>query len=162
MNRTINNNIEYMATVAEWTRKFTELMLQHNNAAAAILAYYLPNGYDFLTCPLGVVEFQKIGEAMRTNEAIFTAAEDSGLIAEAVPELFCKALDNYDSWCAMDDGISYMMTHPQLLRYVPFEYRYCAEKLLEANALLIDNEDLWNGYSDKLCSNLNERALTGY
>lgn len=162
MERTINNNNEYSATIAEWISKFTNLMMQYNNAAEAILAYYLPGSLDFMTCPLGIEEFRLIGEEMRSNIAVFTAAEDSGLIADAIPRLFYKALDNYDNWCGMYVGVEYMLTHSLFSRYIPFEYRYCANKLLAANILLLDDEDLWDECINKLNSHLRDRVLAGY
>ena len=59
MNTYFDNSCEYAAQVNLWSEKLTGLMKKYDNAAEAILAYYLPGHSEFLTCPLGVDEFKR-------------------------------------------------------------------------------------------------------
>lgn len=162
MNTYIDNSCEYAAQVDLWSKKLTELMLEHDNAAESVLAYYLPVHSEFLTCPLGVDEFKRIGEEMRENAAVFAAAENTGLIAKAVEKLFGFALDNHGSWCAMVKDVRYMLEHPQLGRYIHFEDRYLAERLLHADLAQGDDEDFWCDYYDIVMRKFKNRKLTGF
>jgi hypothetical protein len=137
-------------------------MRSSNNAAVAVLAYYLPGNSDFMTCPLGVSELKKFGAMMRDDAAMFAAAEDTGLLAEAVAELFRLALDNHGNWCAMEKDIKHMLEHDQFSRYIPFKYRFCAERMMVANELLCADEELWDKCSNELESRLSARKLIGY
>lgn len=162
MNTYIDNSCEYAAQVNLWSKKLTKLMLEHDNAAQAILAYYLPGHSEFLTCPLGVDEFKSIGEEMRENAAVFAAAEKTGLIAKAVTIIFDFALENYDSWYGMESDIKYMLEHPQLSCFIPFEDRYAAQKLLDADLTQDDDEDVWFDYACAIQKKLGNRKLTGF
>lgn len=162
MNTNIDNSCEYAAQVNLWSKKLTELMLEHNNAAESILAYYLPHESEFMTCPLDVQEFEEIGVEMRDNVALFDAAQNTGLFARAVAKLFDYALDNHGSWCAMDEDIKYMLEHPQLRCYIPFEDRYTAQKLLNADLTHVDDEDVWFDYACAIQKKLDNRKLTGF
>ena len=158
----IDNSAAYAAEVEKWTEKFNKMMLEYSNAPEAILAYYLPEQYTCLSCPLGDQEFKQIGEAMRTNEAMLRAAEESGLLVEAVKNCFSKALDNYGSWSYLCDNLAYILDNPRLCCYVGFEDQFMARKLLAANALIEDDEDLWDLYYDKFHKQLVDRELRGY
>ena len=158
----VMSSVEYAMAVEKWSAVFTELMCGSNNAAVAVLAYYLPGNSDFMTCPLGVSKFKKLGTMMRDDEAMFAAAEDTGLLAEAVADLFRLALDNHGNWCAMDEDIKHMLENAQFRRYIPFKYRFCAEKIMAANELLCADEELWDKCSNELESKLSERKLIGY
>ena len=158
----IMSSIEYAMAVEKWSEVFTELMGGSNNAAVAVLAYYLPGKSDFMTCPLCVSAIKKLGTMMRDDEAMFAAAEDTGLLAEAVAELFRMALDNHGNWCALDEDIKYMLENAQFRRFIPFKYRFCAEKIMTENELLCKDEDLWDKFTNELERKLNERKLIGY
>lgn len=158
----IANSAAYAAEVSKWTEKFEELMLESSNAPEAILAYYLPNQNSFVACPLGDQEFEKIGKAMRENEAMITAAEDSGLMAEAMEAFFYQVLDNSDSWHYMWEDVEIILANPRLSRYVRFEHKYIARKLLAANLLIDDNEDLWYSCAEKLGEQMRDRKLRGF
>ena len=161
MNTYFDNSCEYAAQVNLWSEKLTKLMKKYDNAAEAILAYYLPGHSEFLTCPLGVDEFKCNGEEMRENGAVFAAAERTGLIVKGVKILFDFALENYDSWCGMERDIRYMLEHPQLGCYVHFEDRYLAERLLRAE-LAQEEEDSWCDYYDIVMQELNNRNQAGF
>lgn len=158
----IDNSAAYAAEVNKWTEKFEELMLESSNAPEAILAYYLPNQNSFVACPLDDLEFKQIGEVMRENEAMLTAAEDSGLMAEAMEAFFHQVLDNSDSWHYMWEDVEIILTNPRLSRYVRFEQKYIARKLLAANLLIDDNEDLWYSCAEKLGEQMRDRKLRGF
>ena len=157
-----DNSAAYAAEVEKWTEKFNKLMMEYNNAPEAILAYYLPGQNTCLSCPLGDEEFQQIGEDMRTNEAMLRAAEESGLLVEAVKICFYKALDNYGSWSYLCDDLAYILDNPRLRCYVCFEDQFFARKLLAVNTLNEDDEDLWDQYYDTLQKKLVARELRGY
>ena len=162
MTNYIDNSTAYTAVVSKWTEKFVELMLESSNAPEAILAYYLPHQNSFVSCPMGDLEFKEIGEAMRKNEAMLVAAEDSGLMAEAIEAYFYQALENSDSWHYLWDDIEYILSNPRLSRYVRFQHRYVAMKLLEANSLIDDNDTLWYPYAEKLEQKMQNRVLRGF
>lgn len=157
-----DNSAAYAAEVEKWTEKFNKLMMECNNAPEAILAYYLPGQNTCLSCPLGDEEFQQIGEDMRTNEAMLRAAEESGLLVDAIKNRFYRALDNQDNWRYLKDDVAYILDHPCMRRYIRFEDQFIARKLIAANALIEDDEDLWYLYADRLHKKLDDRELRGY
>ena len=143
MKKQINCSNDYVIVVASWVKTFSDLMRRYSNAATAILAYYLRGSAELVVCPDGKDEFKLHGEAMRHNGVMFVAAEISGLLAEAVPELFRLALENHSNWCVMIKDVSYLLQHQHLCRYIPFEYRFLAENVAAVNNLVLDDELLW-------------------
>lgn len=158
----VENSTAYAAEVSKWTDKFVEFMLAYSNAPITILAYYLPHQYAFMSCPLGDDEFKRIGEAMRNNEAMFVAAENSGLMAEAMDAYFSLALDNPDNWHYLWEDINHIVNNQHLRRFVRFEPMYIAQKLLSANDVIDDNDDLWYSYAEQLDQKMCERSLRGF
>lgn len=143
MKKQINCSNDYASVVTCWVKRFSDLMRQYSNAATAILVYYLRGRAELVVCPDGMDEFKLHGEAMRHNGVMFAAAEESGLLAEAVPELFRLALKNYDNWYVMNKDILYLLQHQSLCRYIPFEYRFLAENVAAVNALVLENKLFW-------------------
>lgn len=157
MKKQINCSNDYAIVVASWAETFNDLMRRYSNAATAILAYYLRGSTELVVCPDGMDEFKLHGEAMRRNGVMFAAAEASGLLAEAVPELFRLALKNHGNWCVMIKDISYLLQHQNLCRYIPFEYRFVAENVASVNALVLDDELFWENCVAEAKAKLAER-----
>ena len=73
LNINFDSNYDYAAEVEMWCQKFTDLMKTEMYAAITILAYMRPGQNTMVGCPLGDPEYQMLGEAMRTNSAMFAA-----------------------------------------------------------------------------------------
>ena len=145
LNINFDSNYDYAAEVEMWYQKFTDLMKTEMYAAITIVAYMLPGQYTMVGCPLGDPEYQMLGEAMRTNFAMFAAAEKTGLLAEGVDAFCYAALDNADSWSGCAKDVKYLLENDELRKYVSFADQYTAESLLAGGEMLCDdeNEDLW-------------------
>ena len=130
LNINFDSNYDYAAEVEMWCQKFTDLMKTEMYAAITILAYMLPGQNTMVGCPLGDPEYQMLGEAMRTNSAMFAAAENTGLLSAGMDAFFYAALDNAGSWSGYADDIRYVLGNDALCKYVSFSGRYIAECLL--------------------------------
>lgn len=164
MNFYIENSHDYAAEVAMWCEKLNNLMKAEKHAAVALVAYMLPGQCTMVGCPLGDSEFKKLGEGMRTNPAMFAAAERTGLFAEGIDAFCYAALDNAGSWAYYAADIEYLLNSDELRKYVSFSDRYLAECLLSGGDMLCDdeNEDLWSSYACAVSKRLDERATRGY
>ena len=159
MKKQINCSNDYIIVVARWVKKFSDLMRSYSNAAVSVLAYYLRGSTELITCPNGMDAFKEHGEAMRNNGVMFAAAEDSGLLAEAVPEVFRLALENHNNWCVMNKDISFLLQHPHLRHYIPFEYRFLAEAVTAINDFMLADETIWEKCIAEAKGKLRERQL---
>lgn len=157
MKKQMNCSNDYIIIVASWTERFSELMRRYSNAATAILAYYLHGSTKLIVCPEDMEEFRLHGEAMRCNGVMLAAAEASGMLAEAIPELFRIALESYGNWCVMRKDVLYLLQHHNLCRYIPFECRFVAETVASMNAMLIDDEFFWQNCVSEAKAKLAER-----
>lgn len=155
----IRSSIEYANKVAWWTTKFSKMMHSYANAPVAIIAYYLRGNSAVVACPNEMQEFRAYGEEMRTNSVMFAAAEDSGLLAEAIPALFRLALENHSNWCEMNKDISFFLEHPHLRRFVPFEYRIMAEAAKAANIALSEDDERWYDFVQAAKTKLGTRMI---
>ena len=164
LNRNFESNYDYTAEVEMWCKKLTDLMKTEMYAAIAIVAYMLPSQNTMVGCPLGDPEYQKLGEEMRTNPAMFAAAEKTGLLAEGIAAFCYAALDNADNWSGYANDINYLQENDALRKYVSFANQYTAECLLAGSDLLCDdkNEDLWNDVVRATQRKLNGRKTRGY
>ena len=160
----IENSIDFTREVEAWTKKLNELMKAELNAALAVVAYYLPHQCTMVGCPLGDSEYKQLGEVMRTDPAMFAAAEVTGLLAEGIDAFCHAALDNVDNWDCYSDDIEYLLKNDELRKYVSFSDKYIAEILIAGGAMLrdVDNEDLWLRYVQAAQKKLRERARRGY
>lgn len=157
------NSIEYEAEIAEWREKLTDLMKREKYAAVAILGYYFGDSSCMLGCPLGDPEFERIGTEMQKNPALFTAAENVGLIAEGVSDIFYDALDNPGSWCYHHDKIRYIFENEGLSRHVPYRDRYLAEALLSGGKdIYNDDDDRWHKIFDVAKQTQEKRNMRGF
>lgn len=159
MSRPIRSSIEYANKVAWWTTKFSKEMQSYANASVAIVAYYLRGNTAVVACPSEMEEFKAYGEEMRTNSVMFAAAEDSGLLAEAIPALFRLALENHNNWCQMSSDIAFLLQHPHLCRFVPYEYRVLADAAEAANAALSEDDERWYEFVQAAKSKLSARLI---
>lgn len=163
MNIYIENSHDFAKEVETWSKKFNSLMKAELHAALGVVLYYLPHQCTMVGCPLGDPEYKKLGEAMRGNPAMFTAAEVTGLLAEGIYAFCNAALDNAGSWSYCFDDIEYLLQNDGLRKYVSFSDRYLAECLIAGGAMLCDpgNEDLWFRYATAAQKKLNERTKSG-
>ena len=152
----------YIAAMQRWVAKFRELMRSEKYAPISIVAYYLPRQSTMIGCPMGDKEYQSLGEQMRTDAAMFAAAEKTGLIAEGVDAIFQAALDNFDSWSYYAEDVEYILKHPGLHKYVSFSDRYYAETLLAGGKLFCEDEVLWGRCYDTIRAKLSARKSRGY
>lgn len=160
----IENNHAYVTEVELWCKKFNDLMKAEKHASVAIVGYMLPGQCTMVGCPLGDPEFEKLGEGMRTNPAMFAAAEKTGLLAEGINAFCHAALDNAGSWLCYSEDIKYLLKNEELCKYVSFSYRYEAECFLSGGSMLceVENEDLWLRYARAAKKKLSERKTRGY
>ena len=131
----------YIAAVQRWSAKFRDLMKAEQYAPISIVAYYLPRQCTMIGCPLGDKEYQDLGERMRIDHAMFTAAERTGLIAEGIDAIFQAALDNCDNWAYYAKDIDFILKHTELHKYVSFSDRCYAEMLLAGGNLFFEDEN---------------------
>jgi hypothetical protein len=159
----VESNHDYSAEVDLWCKNFNNLMKAEKYAAIAVVAYYLPHQCTMVGCPLGDLEYKKIGESMRDNPAMFAAAERTGLLAEGIDAFCDAALDNAESWSCYADDIEYLLTNDELCKYVSFSDRYLAESFLAGGNMLreVENEDVWVRYSRAARKKLDERQTRG-
>lgn len=155
---------EYAVEVEMWCERFETLMKEELYAPVAIVAYSLPHQNTMVGCPLGDPEYQELGEGMRTNSAMFAAAERTGLLAEGLDAFFYAALDNAGSWSGYADDIKYVLENDTLCKYVSFSDRYNAECLLAGGEMLCDdeNEDIWLRVARAAQKKLDSRKTRGY
>lgn len=152
----------YIAAMQRWVAKFRELMRTEKHAPISIIAYYLPRQCTMIGCPLGDKEYQSLGEQLRTDAAMFAAAEKTGLIAEGIDAIFYAALDNCGSWSYLAKDIEYILKHSELNKYVSFSDRYYAEALLAGGELFCENEELWDRCYTTVQTKLSARTTRGY
>ena len=161
MNGLIKSNLDYIATVTWWVKRFSEVMSNYANASLAILSYYLKGNSECVVCPSEIPELKIYGEAMRVSMPMFAAAEDSGLFAEAIPEFFRLAFECHTNWCVTNKDILFLLRNTHLSRYIPFAYRFIAESVVSENATLLKNEKLWGEYIESAKRALGERNSSG-
>ena len=164
LNTNLESNYDYAAEVEMWCQKFTELMKAEMHAALAIVAYMLPGQNTMAGCPLGDPEYQMLGEAMRTNSAMFAAAEKTGLLAEGIDAFCYAALDNAGSWSGYVKDVKSLLENDELRKYVSFADQYTAESLLAGGDMLCDdeNEDIWFRVAGAVQKKLDGRKTRGY
>lgn len=152
----------YIAEVQRWSNKFRDLMKTELYAPISIVAYYLPHQGTMIGCPLGDQEYQSLGERMRTDDAMFTAAERTGLIAEGIDAIFRAALDNCDNWAYYAKDVDFILKHTGLHKHVSFSDRCYAEALLAGGNLFCEDEDLWLRCCSTIQKKLSARQTRGY
>ena len=152
----------YIAAIQKWIVKFNEVMRTEMYAPVSIVAYYLPGQCAMIGCPLGNEGYQSLGECMRTDYAMFVAAEKTGLIAEGIDAIFHAALDNCGSWSYLAKDIEHILKHSELNKHVSYSDRYCAEALLAGGELYCEHEDLWVQCYRTVQQKLSERQTRGF
>ena len=158
----VDGSMSYISAIQRWSAKFRELMQSEKYAAISIVAYYLPSQCMMVGCPLGDDEYQRIGEQMRNDGAMFAAAEKTGLLAEGIDAIFAAALDNCDSWAYYANDIAFILKNSALHKYVSFSDRYLAECFLSGGKMLCEDEDLWLRYGKAAEKVLSQRKTRGY
>ena len=154
----------YTAEVEEWCERLEALMKEEMYAPIAIVSYMLPGQCTMVGCPLGDLEYQKLGEKMREDPAVFAAAEKTGLLAEGINKFLYAALDNAGSWAGYSDDVHYILENEALRKYVSFSDRYCAECLLACGNIIceVEHEDLWLAMARTIKGKLSNRKTRGY
>ena len=143
MDRKIESSCDYISAVGWWSTKFHNEMESNADAALAILAYYLKGTSNLIVSAYEGTPFEIFGEAMRQSSVMIAAAEDSGLFAEAIPKLFCLALEKHSSWCLTYKDVTYLMNHMYFRRYIPYKERFLASSVLDDLDAVLDDETLW-------------------
>ena len=100
---------------------------------------------------------------MRSNPAMFAAAETTGLLATGIDAFFYAALENFDNWCYYYDDIQYILRNDALRKFVAFDDRSLAEFFLSTKISWDENdEDFWLRCYDLAVQKLNQRKTRGY
>lgn len=151
--------LEELRTAKSWNVLFEIVMLNDTCAPASILSYYLDNIEDNGTifCPLGYELYKVIGHAMRVDAEAFEAAVETGLLRSAITTYVNAALDVWENWELMKNGVLYIMSDPQLKMFTSCYNQFYVENLKEAK-----NEKDWNAVVDCLVEQLNRTVPKGY
>lgn len=133
-----------------WAKVFNTVMWMDGSAPASILGYYLDNikGYESIFCPLGYYEYEVLGHEIRSNPIAFEAALDTGLMQDAITTHLGAALDVWENWYCMREGVLHLMRDSRLSVFIPYEDRVCIKQLKDLGDHEED-EDLWNAMRDK-------------
>ena len=134
----------------KWTKVFNTVMWEDSSAPASILGYYLDNikEYDSIFCPLGCYEYELLGHEIRNNPIAFKAALNTGLMQGAINTHLGAALDVWENWNCMREGILHLMSDSRLNVFIPYEERICI-KQLKAIGSDEEDEDRWYAMRDK-------------
>lgn len=133
-----------------WAKVFNTVMWEDGSAPASILGYYLDNikGYDSIFCPLGCYEYEVLGHEIRNNPVAFKAALNTGLMQSAINTHLGAALDVWENWDCMREGVLHLMMDSRLSVFIPYEERICIKQLksLGGNE---EDEELWYAMRDR-------------
>jgi hypothetical protein len=140
-------NIENLIRANSWNQILDHVMLQDTSAPASILSYYLDDVKDNGTifCPLGYELYKVIGHAIREEPDAFAAAIDTGLMASAIRTYVNAALDVWENWDLMKNGVLRLMSDPRLICFISCHNRTYIQYLKD-----IDDEDEWYAAYDRL------------
>ena len=153
--------VAYRKAVKMWCKKLADIMSNDPIAPTSILTFFLCDSQQGMFCPLGCEEYEKIGDAMRLHGALFAAAEKSGLFASAIPTYVDAALDNYNSWCCLNEGVAEILASEALRKYLPFT-RTLAAALHSADSISTLDEDEWQYCRQKYAQSLFKEDPKGY
>ena len=142
-----------------WELLLESIMLSDTCAAASILSYYLDHVEDNGTifCPLGYELYECIGHAMRADSAAFEASIQTGLMRSAIGTYVNAALDVWDNWDLMKNGVLYLMADPRLKMFFSCYHRVYVEALKD-----VEDEDAWCEVVDSLNQMINRTVPKGY
>lgn len=142
-----------------WSQILNNVMLQDTSAPASILSYYLDdietNGRIF--CPLGYELYKVIGYAMREDAEAFEAAVETGLMGSAIRTYVNAALDVWENWISMKNGVLHLMAVSRLRIFISCYNRTYIENLKD-----IDDEDAWYATVERLNEAVNQTIPKGY
>ena len=112
--------IENLNNINNWNQILENVMLKDTSAPASILSYYLDDVEDNGTifCPLGYALYKVIGHAMREESEAFDAAVETGLMGSAIRTYVNAALDVWENWDAMKNGVLHLMGDFRLRRFI--------------------------------------------
>lgn len=151
--------IENLNVVNSWNQILESVMLQDTCAPASILSYYLDDVADNGTifCPLGYELYKVIGHAIREEPEAFEAAIATGLMGSAIRTYVNAALDVWENWTLMKNGVLRLMNDPRLICFISSYNRFYIQNLED-----IDNEDEWYAMADRLNETVNKTVPKGY
>ena len=151
--------IENLNNINSWNQILENVMLQDTCAPASILSYYLDdvkyNGTIF--CPLGCGLYKVIGYAIREEPEAFEAAIDTGLMGSAIRTYVNAALDVWENWDLMKNGVLRLMSDIRLIRFIS-----CYNRVYIRNLKDIDEEEEWYAMADRLNEAVNKTVPKGY
>lgn len=150
--------------IKKWTKIFNTVMWEDGSAPASILGYYLDNikGYYSIFCPLGCYEYEQLGHEIRNNPAALEAAMNTGLMQNAIQTHLGAALDVWENWDFMKNGILYLMNIPRLNAFISYDNRICIKQLKSIES--VDEEEYesaWYAMRTKQCEE-RPSAFKGY
>lgn len=153
------NTIVNLNNVNSWNEILDHVMLQDTCAPASILSYYLDDVADNGTifCPLGYELYKVIGHAIREEQEAFEAAIETGLMGSAIRTYVNAALDVWENWDLMKNGVLRLVSDPRLVCFISCRNRVYIQYLKD-----IDDEDEWYAAYDRLNGALCETSPKGY
>ena len=153
------NTIVNLNNVNSWNQILDNVMLQDTCAPASILSYYLDDVKDNGTifCPLGYELYKVLGHAIRKEQEAFDAAIETGLMGSAIRTYVNAALDVWENWDLMKNGVLRLISDPRLICFISSYNRFYIQNLKD-----IDNEDEWYAMADRLNETMNKTVPKGY
>lgn len=151
--------IENLNNTNNWNLLFENVMLNDTCAPASILSYYLDDVEDNGTifCPLDYALYKVIGHAMREEAEAFDAAVETGLMGSAIRTYVNAALDVWENWDLMKNGVLHLMADPRLRIFIS-----CYNRTYIKNLKEIDDEDAWYATVERLNEAVNQTIPKGY
>lgn len=151
--------LENLNAIRPWKLLLETIVLSDSCAPASILSYYLDDVEDngSIFCPLGYEPYKVIGYALRADTEAFDAAIDSGLMRSAIGTYVNAALDVWENWDLMKNGVLHLMSNPRLRVFVSCHNRVYIERLKD-----ISDESEWYKIADELGRMLNHTIPKGY
>lgn len=153
------------ASVAWWVNCLEREMMVDINAHSIITGYYLSakvGRHCSIFAPLGYAPYKEIGEKMAKDPIVLEAAKKSGLLVSGISTFMEAALSNDGCWEGMVDGVAFLLNAPDLRNYVPFRYRYIAERMLRLNDIIKSGKQTWGEVYEKLAGELSDEWAHGY
>ena len=135
------------------------IMFCDGSASASILGYYLDDtqGYCSCFCPLGYPLYETIGHEMRENPEVLSVAIQTGLMCGAVRTHLGCALDVWENWNCMRNGILRLFRDPCLSVFIEYQDRFLIEILSD-----IEDEDVWYNAVEQAQKMLRKSEFRGY
>lgn len=129
-----------------WCKRFYELMRCDIHAPITIVKHCVSNNKRFHMYPVEDEIYKSVSATINTDVTVFTAAEETGLIAEGVRGVFRAAFHSCDSWRKHALIVKNILARSDLCKHVPNVDRYYAEIYLSTGEMLYHNEKMWKRF----------------